>query len=117
LLPVAVRDLELLQNSSPDSREHPVTGGRGPPRAGPPSGSPRFPNPSVFLAAAASDARASASIVPQPSTRHSASARLRRLSPDSPCPAAPVCFDPFVNRGWLLAASIPFASRARRGDC
>jgi hypothetical protein len=49
LLTVDVRPLDLRQNAFPDAREHPVTGGRGPPRGSPhrAADDPSFPASSV----------------------------------------------------------------------
>jgi hypothetical protein len=51
LLAVVVRTLEVRQNEFPDAREHPVTGGRGPPRGSPTTPSVGRPS-SAFVSAA-----------------------------------------------------------------
>jgi hypothetical protein len=51
LIAVVARTLEVRQNAFPDAREHPVTGGRGPPRGSPTTPSARRPSSASVSAA------------------------------------------------------------------
>jgi hypothetical protein len=69
-LALPFRALEPRQNEVPDALEHPVTGGRGPPRAGPPT-APRGPTAHPRAAIQYAPPGASAALNPAHPTPHS----------------------------------------------
>jgi hypothetical protein len=112
LVAVAVHRLEPWQNASPDAREHPVTGGRGPPRGSPTTPSTDPPPPASVHAARPAPPGASAAPQPRASAvadhtsgRLTAARRGRgAVSPDLRArPSARSVFSPRLPLGRLHA--------------